>query len=824
MGQLAAVISKSESESMPELIRLRHSIRFLLGKPAFSFMVVGMLALGIAGNAAVFSLFDSVFLRPLPFAESERLVDLDETAPQWNLAHVGISNPDLWQWGHGNSTFEGMAFFRSTRFNVSIGNETERVPAAQVSQNMLDILRLNPFLGRNFDVTEDRPGDAGVVLLSYGLWQRLFNSNPHILGEPVKLDDEPYTIIGILPREAVFPDRAELWVPLAADPEVSSGYYVNGIGRLKSGVSIRQAEADLLRIHKAMILQGHPTNQITSPIVMLLRERYLGDLTMVGRTLLSGVAIVLLIACVNIAALMLVHNSARSREFVIRTALGASRGQIAVQLFTETIILAAAGGMLGVGIADMGLHVIVPLISDKLPQWISFSLDWRFALFSLAITCGAAMLFGLMPAFRTSRVDVPGSLQDVGTRTTNTRAQRVTLNAFVICEVGLALILSVSAGLLLQALRKIMRVDPGFQPKNVLAFVVRLPDDSYSNSEQKIGYYDRLLERLQVLPGVKAAGATSSPPLGGQWGGVFEAEGGRSYNPNGDNPTVAQIAVTPGYLRAIGMTLLQGRVLEQQDGEPNPRLVALVNETFATHFWNSGSPVGRHIRRIGAKEWLEVVGVLRDEKHYGLDHRTLPSVYLPYPTAMSTELRGDERAFQEMSIILRTSGDPRLSVDPAREIIRQIDSNVPMYGVQTMMQALDQSLWTRRAYSWLFGAFALIAVFLSAAGIYGTVSYRVSQRTREIGVRMALGADRNQVVGEVLLESMRTVLLGLSIGMAGALASTRILQGLLFNVDSRDAKTHAAVVLGLAAIALLASLFPARRAAKVDPMVALRYE
>ena len=809
---------------MHELIRLRHSFRLLSARPAFSLTVVGMLALGIAGNAAIFSLFDSLFLRPLPFAEAERLVDLDETAPQWNLVHVGVSNPDLWQWENTNSTFEGMAFFRLPRYNLSIGNTTERVQAAQVTHNMLEVLRLQPLLGRNFTAAEDKPGAAGVVLLSYGLWQRLFNGNAHVLGELVKLDGEPYTITGVLPRGAVFPDRAELWAPLRADPNVNSGYYVNGIGRLRPGVTTARAQADLLRIHRAMIAQGHVTNRITSPIVTPLRERYLGDLTMVGRALLGGVAIVLLIACVNISALMMVHSSARSREFAIRAALGASRGRIAAQLFSETIILVVIGGILGIVIADAGLQALVPLISDKLPQWISFSLDWRMALFSLTITCGAAVLFGLVPAFQNSRIDVPGSLQDVGTRTTTTRGQRMTLNAFVVSEVGLALMLSISAGLLLRTFQKIMQVDPGFQPKNVLAFVVRIPDASYSKPEQKIAYYDSLLERLQALPGIKAAGATSAPPLGGQWGGVFEAEGGRAYNPNADNPTVAQIAVTPGYLPAIGMSLLQGRALAQRDGEPNPRLVAMVNETFARHFWNGGTPVGRHIRRIGAKDWLEVVGVLRDEKHYGLDHDTLPSVYLPYPTAMATALRGDERAFQEMSIILRTSGDPRLSIDPARQIVRQLDSGLPMYGVQTMMEKLDQSLWTRRAYSWLFGAFAMVAILLSAAGIYGTVSYRVGQRTREIGVRMALGADRNQVLGEVLLTGMRIVLLGLAVGLAGALATARILQSLLFEIDSRDPKTYAAVVLGLTGIALLATFVPARRAAKVDPMVALRYE
>jgi putative ABC transport system permease protein len=808
---------------MDELIRLRHSIRLLSARPAFSLTVIGILALGIAGNAAVFSLFDGLFLRPLSFAEPERLVDLDETAPQWNLVHVGVSNPDLWQWKNYNSTFEGMAFFRSPRYNLSIGNTIERVQAAQVTQNMLDVLQLKPLLGRNFTAAEDKPGAAEVVLLSYSLWQRVFNSNLHVLGELVKLDDEPYTIIGVLPRGAVFPDRAELWVPLAADPNVNSGYYVNGIGRLKPGVSIAKAQADLLRIHKAMITGGHATNRITSPIVTSLRERYLGNLTMVGRALLGGVAIVLLIACVNIAALMMVHGSARSRELAVRAALGASGGRIVAQLLSETIILAAIGGILGIVIADAGLHGMLPLISDKLPDWISFSLDWRFAAFSLTITCAAAVLFGLVPAFQTCRIDVLGSLQ-AGMRATSTRGQRILLNAFVVSEIGLALMLSISAGLLLQTFRQIMQVDPGFQPENVLAFVVRISEASYPKPEQKIAYYDRLLERLQVLPGVKAAGATSSPPLGGQWGGVFEAEDGRTYNPNGDNPTVAQIAVTPGYLRAIGMSVLQGRVLGQQDGEPNPRPVAMVNETFAKYFWNGERPVGRHIRRIGANDWLEVVGVLRDEKHYGLDHDTLPSVYLPYPTAMSTALRGDERAFQEMSIILRTSGDPTWFIDPARETVRQLDSDVPTYGVQTMMQKLDQSLWTRRAYSWLFGAFALVAVLLSTAGIYGTVSYRVGQRTREIGVRMALGADRNQVVGEVLLAGMRIVSFGLVVGLAGALATARILQSLLFDIDSRDPKTYATVVLGLTGIALLATFVPARRAAKVDPMVALRYE
>jgi len=385
-------------------------------------------------------------------------------------------------------------------------------------------------------------------------------------------------------------------------------------------------------------------------------------------------------------------------------------------------------------------------------------------------------------------------------------------------------VLSISAGLLVQAFRKVTRVDPGFQPDNVLTFSVRIPDASYQKPEQKAAYYDQLLARLRALPGISTAGATSAPPLGGQWGGVFEAAGGRPYNPRGDNPTVLQVAVTPEYFRAIGMTLLEGRLFQQQDGEPKPRLVAIVNETFAKHFWNDGSPPGRRIRRIGASDWLEVIGVLRDEKHYGLDQAVLPSVFLPYPTALAMALRGDERALQEMSIVLRSSSDPSQFVDPARQILRQIDPDVSMYAVQTMLEKLDGSLWTRKAYSWLFGIFAMVATSLGAAGIYGTVSYGVAQRTKEIGLRMALGARREQVMAEVLLGGARTTLLGVTVGLLGALGATNWLRSLLFGVNSRDPLIYTAVVLGILSVALLASVVPARHGAKVDPMVALRYE
>lgn len=802
---------------------LEFGFRNLRIKPAFSFMVIAMLALGIAANAAIFSLFNSLFLRPLPFAESDRLVDVDETAPKWNLKNVGVSAPDFYEWRKSNSTFESMAFFRGPSYNLSNRGTAQRVDAAQVTRDMLDVLRLQPLIGRNFNPEEDKPGGARVVLLSYSLWQRLFNGDLGVAGRVVNLDEEAYTVIGVLPREAVFPDRAELWTPLAADPGNSSSYYVNGVGRLKPGVSIEQARADLLRIHKAMISSGRKVNEITSPVVMPLRDRYLGDFRTVSHVLLGAVAMVLLIACVNIAALMMVRGSSRSREIAIRAAMGASRGHIVAQLLTENFVLAAVGGLLGVGLGAACMRAMVSRMPDQMPQWVSFSLDTRFAVFCVAITGVAALFFGLAPALHASGVDIRGVLQDAALSTTLSRGRGVTLGTLIVGEIGLALLLSVGAGLLVQAFNRVLHVDPGFRPKNVLTFRVSIPDSMYDMPAKKIAYYDDLLTRLRALPGVKAAGATSSPPLGGQWGGVFEADGGRSFDAQGENPEVLRIAATPGYTEAIGMTLLDGRTFEQQDDNPKAPLVVMVNETFAKTFWRNGSPVGKRIRQPRG-DWYRVVGLLRDEKHYGLDQEAKPCVFHPYAMTVSTVDSNDARALRYMSIIVRGYADPKMLVGAARGIVQQLDPDVPMYGVQTMTEQLDQSLWARRAYSWLFGTFAMIATLLAAAGVYGIISYAVSQRTQEIGIRIALGARPSQVLGLVLRGGMALVAVGVAAGMVGALWATKLLRTLLFSVSSYDPVIYATVALIVLGVGLLANFVPARRAAKVDPIRALRCE
>jgi putative ABC transport system permease protein len=802
----------------------RCGLRNLRNKPLANVMVVAMLCLGVAGNAAAFSVFDSLFLQPLPFRQSNQLIDLDETAPKWSLQRVGVSDPDLFAWRERNSTFDSMAFFRTTSYNFSDGLTTQRVQGAQVTRELLTVLGLQPFLGRNFSIEDDTPNGAKVVMLTYDFWQKMFLNDRNVLGRVVKLDEEPHVVIGVLPREASFPGRVRLWIPLAANPNSNSGYYVNGVGRLKPGVSIEQAEADLLQVHKGMVAQGHRVNEITSPVLTPLRERYLGDFRVVSQALLGAVGLVLLIACVNIGALMLVQGSSRYREMAIRTAFGASQRRIVAQLATESLAIVVIGGSLGALVGGAGLRLMAPILEDKLPQWISFSLDWRFVLFCITIAGAAALLFGVVPALQSSRVDVRGSLQDSGARMTPHRGQRVTLSAFVVCEIGLALMLSAAAIFLLQAMQKVLTVDPGFRPENVVTFRVAPPDNTYGTPAQKIVYFDELLARLRALPGVTAAGATSAPPLGGQWGGIFEAEGARDVRAQSENPTVLQVAVTPGYLEAIGMRLLNGRRFEQQDGEPEPRTVAIVNETCVKHYWPNANPLGKRIRRLGGTEWYEVIGVTKDEKHFGLDKEAKPSVFLPYPTAMRTALRGDERSFEEMTIVLRSSADPRLLVNPAREIVSQVHVDVPVYDVQTMTEGLNRSLWVRRVYSRLFGAFAFIAMLLSAAGIYGTVSYRLSQRVREIGIRLALGAAPARVLGRVLADGMQLVSCGVALGLVGALWSTNFLRSLLFDVNSRDPIVYVAVALAVVGVALLANLVPARRAVRVDPMVALRYE
>jgi predicted permease len=795
---------------------LKIAVRTLRTRPGFAAMVVGMLALGIGGNTAIFGIFNGLVLRPLPFAHADRLIDVDETAPKWQLKYVSVSANDFYLWQQANSTFEDLGAYATGGGNLSTDNgAVQRVKTASVTYNFLNVFGLKPALGRGISSVEDRKDGAKVMLLSNALWHRLYNADPGVIGRVVKLSEQPYTIVGVLPEEAVWPLDMDAWIPLAVDHTAPSNYYLGTVGRLRHGVSAQQAEADLYRIHRAAAgTPGHTSNGDTAPVLTALRAKALGDLSLVTRILLGAVALVLLIACVNIASIMLVRGEARSREIAIRMAVGASRSAIIRQLLTESLMLALLGGAAGMLLGKLFLRGLISMIPDDAPRWLRFEMDWRFALFGFAVTAAAAILFGLVPALQAAGGDARDCIQEMS-RSTMSRRKGRALNAMVICEFALALTLLVGAGLMVQAFQKALRTNPGFRPENLTSWNMRLAPTKYPKAEQQFHFYSNLLDRVRALPGVQSAGAASLIPLGGHTGTFFEAEG-EKQDPNQANPVTLQVTAMPGYFETMGIEFLAGRQLDAHDEVASAPRVAVVNETFARHYFPGRNAVGHRIAYAFAtkKDWYEVVGVTRDTRHYGLDQEMKPSVFLPFSQAPSNG----------MFIVLRTAGDVSGLMAPIREVIRQLDASLPAYDVRTMTARLEKSLWTRRIYSWLFAAFAATAILLAALGIYGVTSFAVSQRFREIGIRMALGARPGQVTAKVLGSGMALVAAGVVLGLAASAVASRVLQTLLFQVSTKDVATYAAAVGGVAAIGLLANYIPARRAARIDPMRTLRSE
>ena len=798
---------------------IKIALRSMRTKPGFSLMVIAMLALGVAGNAAIFSVFNGLFLKPFPFDHAERLLDVDETAPRWNLKFVGVSNYDQDLWRRSNQTFENIAFFTGTGGNLSGEGAVTRVRGAQVTWNLLDVFHLKPALGRNFTPEDDKPGgQATVIMISHALWRQAFHADPSMPGRVLKISERPYTVIGVLPPEAVLPDQVDIWMPLKPNPSPNgSGWYLSGIGRLKPGFTIQQARADLLRVHRSVIKERN-VNEITSPVITTLRDRYLGTARDIGNVLLIAVGAVLLIACVNVAALMMVRATGRAREIAIRTAIGASRGRIVVQLMTESILTAACAGVIGVASGAGFLKAMIPLMPAALPKWVSFEFDARFALFCIAITGAAAVLFATLPAIHTSGVPARAALQDNGVRTSLSRGRSFTLRGLVVAEIALALALLVGAGLVLKGFRKVSQVDPGFRTEGIMTFGIGLPSVKYSKPEQTLAFYDRLLDELRVIPGVKSAAITSAPPLGGHQGNFFIAEDARPLGPNEKNPVVLTVWVTPGYLDTAGIGLLGGRDITLAEGAKD-KAAAIINHSFVKQYWprlkSPADAVGKRIRFTGDKnDWMPVVGVVRDEKHYGLDEDMKPAVYLPFRMSPRTGF----------STIIRASVDPQSLAGPARDAVRKLDPDLPVYDVRILADRVRDSLWLRRGSTWLLGAFAAVALVLAAAGIYSVVSYAVSQRTHEIGIRMALGARPERVLGEVLRSGMTIVVIGTAAGIAMAFATAGLLGTLLFGVSAKEPLVYAAVTAGVLVIGLLANMIPARRAASVDPMRALRSE
>ncbi|MCI0408155.1 MAG: ABC transporter permease [Acidobacteria bacterium] len=801
---------------------VRYGLRMLLKNPGFTVVAVLTLALGIGANSTLFSVVNSVLLRPLPFPNPGRLVAVWEFVPEKGWYREPFSFPDFADWREQTKSFEKMAAYTYVGATLGEGGDAEFVGGAAVSADLFPILSARPRLGRVFTAEEDRPGAARAVILGHGLWERRFHSSPEVLGQTILLDGESCTVVGVMPETFNFPiggSPRSYWVPLTTDPdtrervELRGNHYLRAVGLLKEGIGPLQAEADLDTIARRLETAYPGTNHLMRARVLPLHEELVGDVRPALLVLLGAVGFVLLIACANIANLLLARASSRQKEIAIRAALGAGWGRIARQLLVESLLLSLAGGALGLLVAIWGVDFVVRLAPGPIPRIGEIGLDVRVLAFTLGVSLLTGILSGLAPALRSARASLDPDLREGrGGEAEGWRRNRVRA-LLVVSEVALSLVLLAGAGLMLRTFQRLSGVDPGFKPENVLTVSVSLPNASYPNGAQRIAFVDRLLERVGAVPGVRSAATVFTLPLGGSNRSNSFRIPDRPQAPEGD-PDANYRTISPGYLVSMGIPLLKGRAFTAQDGATTPA-VALVNETFARRFFPGEDPIGKVIEtdEDGTRR-REIVGVVGDVRFDSLDSHLEPEYYVPYPQAPETSV----------TLVVRAAKDPSSLAPTLREQVRALDPSLPLYAVRTMEEYLAASVADRRVIALLLGSFAAVALALAATGLYGVLAYSVSRRTREIGIRVALGARPADVLKLVVAQGMLLTVAGLGIGLAGGLLLTRFLSGLLFGVRPTDPLTFAGVSALLAGVALLACYLPARRAARVDPVTALHYE
>jgi putative ABC transport system permease protein len=805
---------------------LRYGIRMLLRSPGFTIVAVIALTLGIGADTAIFSVVNAVLLRPLPYDESERLVFLSERSAV--LEGMSIAYPNFLDWREQNNAFESIGVYRRQSYNLTGSSEPERLVAGQVSAELFTVLRVSAARGRVFSNDEDQPGATPVVVLSHGLWQRRLGGDPEIIGQTLTLDGRSFTVIGIMPAGFLFPARAELWTPvgqLAKDPGWESrgnhpGLYA--MARLNPGVTVEQARDDMEIVAANLEKQYPDSNTGNRAAITPALENVVRGIRTALLVLLSAVGFVLLIACANVANLLLARATNRQKEMAIRAALGASRMRIVRQLLTESMLLSFASGALGLLLAQLGVKLIIAVSPNSIPRSAEIGLDPRVLTFTIAVSVLTGVIFGLAPALQASKPDLNETLKDAGRGSTGGR--RILRSGLVVAEVALTMVLLIGAGLMIRSFYRLQRVDPGFAPDNLLTFSVSLPQRKYPEGQQRINFYQQLLQNLSGVPGVQSAGMATGLPLGNNgWQSGFWIEG-RPPPPQGQEPLTEVAFASPGYFDTMKMTLLRGRSFTEQDVQPpappDPQrpaftrpTVTIIDEEFARRYWPDGDPVGQQITFWGGK--VTVVGIVRRVKMEGLstDSNRVQSYY-PYA----------QNPAGSMSIVLRTASDPSSLADVARQQVLAIDPDQPIYAVQTMGQIWTDSIAPDRLYLMLLGTFAAVALVLAGVGIYGVMAYSVTQRTHEIGIRMALGARQSDVLGMVVRQGLKLTAAGLVIGLGGAWLATRAMASLLFEVSATDPLTFGVISIVLAAVALAACFVPARRATKVDPMIALRYE
>jgi putative ABC transport system permease protein len=807
---------------------LRYGIRMLLKKPAFTAVAVIALALGVGANTAIFSVVNAVLIKPLPFKDPDRLMMVWEENSKLGFPKDTPAPANFVDWREQNEVFEDMAAIADQTFNLTGIDEPEKLEGQRVSASFFPMLGVAPALGRAFLPEEDRPQAERVVIMTHGLWQRRFGSDPGIIGKPLSLNGQSYTVVGVLPKSFQFPDPFQtsteeitLFVPIAFSSEEAGsrgGHYLLVYARAKPGVTVKQAQ-DNMNVIAARLQQQYPgTNTSVGAVVISLHEQIVGNIRPALLILLGAVGFVLLIACANVANLLLARAATRQKETAIRTALGATRGRLIAQLLTESILLAALGGAVGLLLAVIGMKLLVALMPATLSQAKNVDIDAKVLGFTLLVSLLTGVVFGLAPALQASRPDLNESLKEGGKGTPGVARARVR-SLLVISEVALALILLIGAGLLIKSFMRLRNVDAGFNSENLLTMKVVLPRLKYPDHARRTAFFDQLLERIGSLPGVQSAGVITNLPLTFKGNNNGIAIEGRPEPPPDEVPIVITRVISPEYFRTMKIPLLAGRQFSPQDRRDTTGVV-IVSESTARQFWPGEDALGKRIKMGGFNSeapWLSVVGIVRDVRQFELDIDPKPQVYFPYTQVPYAYMAPRD-------LVVRTAVDPLSLAAAVRSEVWAIDKEQPVSNISTMEQILYASVAQQRFNMLLFAIFAVVALVLAAVGIYGVISYSVTQRTHEIGVRMALGASSGDVMRLVVGQGFKLVSVGVAIGLAAAFVLTRFMQSMLFGVGATDPITFAAISAVLVAVAMLASYVPARRATKVDPMIALRYE
>ena len=797
---------------------IRYALRMMLKQPVFTAVAVVALALGIGANTAIFTVVNAVLLRPLPYDDPDHLVWLWDTLPQ--LATAPTSLPEFIDWRDQNQSFEYLAAYQSGNMFFDDGNSTEDTPVGLVTPDLFSLFRVKPLLGRTFSEEETRPGRFRVAVISQSLWQRRFGSDPNVLGRTVQLSGAASTIIGVIPAGFSFPNEAQLWRPLPIDPnKLDRGpHYLRVVGRLKPGVTLPQAQAEMSTIASRLAVQ-YPEKTAGHGIKLeLLSKVVVGDIGPALFVLLGAVGFVLLIACANVANLQLARAGARQREIAVRTALGASRTRIIRQLLTESILLAIAGGVAGLLVAVWGVSSLVSLSPDTIPRVHEIGIDVKVAAFTLLISLVTGVVFGLAPALQVSKPDLTDALKESG-RTTAGAARNRLRSLLVVSEIALSLVLLIGAGLMIKSFAILNRVDPGFNPDKLLTMGVTLLRSKYPEDSRVAAFYSQLLEQVAAAPGVKSAGAITELPLSGaNTSDNFTIEG-RPAIAKQEQPLTECRFVTPHYFESMDIPLLKGRDFADTDTKQTPNVV-VINEAFARRHFADEDPIGHRIQLQGQfRDPPLIVGVVGNVRDLGLDEQPTPEAYFPYLQNLLSETYD-----RSLTIVVRTKSDPRTISEALRAELLSLDTTLPVYALKPMTEYLRDSLSRRRFNMVLLSVFAAVALLLAAVGIYGVISYSVSQRTHEIGIRVAVGAQTRDILKLVIGQAMLLTLLGVTAGLAAAIALTRLMESLLFEVSATDPLTFAIISAILTGVALVACFVPARRATKVDPMVALRYE